>query len=318
MYNVRGLPNVGNSCYFNTFLQIINPLLHQILISNSDQLKKDIDNANIHKDDIAMTHELIDATNEFFTAYFSDANFIEEYKKLYIIINHIRQFPLRSQQDTSEAIILILDLIKNNVETKSLITIEFNEVIECNKCGHHRICAVQENSLLISNTLQSTGNNAIPFKNFLGKMLSKCDFEPVESNEFKCKCVETQDKKSTHIKTVLTKLPKYLFINVGRYDNNRKKIKKFLDVAYNFKITTPVNLDDLLSKRNTDKIEHSYELIGIAVHHGNSLNGGHYVAYCKIGSQWHYCNDGYISTCDIKDKFMEISENCALLVYKAK
>lgn len=312
MYQTLGLPNVGNSCYFNAFIQVVKPLMFEIL--NKEKLQPVFEKNDASEQD-KFTNELIIATNNFFTKYFAGENFNEEYKKIYIIINHIRKFPIGSQQDSSEAISLITDIVKNYDHLKYLTTVGFNQVIECNNCSYYKICDIQEEAMLISNTLQTTPEQTISFKHFLGNMLTKCDFEPTKSNEFKCNC-NHNNNPSLNIKTVLTKMPKYLTINVGRYDNDKRKITKPIDIAQQFKITTPINLNDFITRKNNDKIEYNYELIGIAVHHGFSLNGGHYVAYCKVGNQWYYCNDGHVSICEIPDMMREAYSNCTLLVYK--
>ena len=319
MYQTIGLPNIGNSCYFNAFIQVVKPLMYEILSKEQlQEIPTPLNASDSIKQNTATTNELVVATNNFFTKYFNDPakDIREEYKQIYIIINNIRKFQFGSQQDSSEALFLITDLVKNYQHLKSLVTVGFNQVIECNKCGCYKICDIQEEAMLISNTLQTTNDSAISFKQFLGNMLIKCEFEPTTSNEFKCKC-NNEHKNSLNIKIVLTKMPKYLFVNVGRYDNNRRKITKLLEIALNFKITTPLNLNDILAKQNNDKIEHTYDLIGIAVHHGNTLNGGHYTAYCKVNDQWYYCNDGHVSSCDINKSIQEASGNCTLLVYKS-
>lgn len=310
MYQTVGLPNIGNSCYFNAFIQICKPLLFEILTINKLQLfEESTKNTN--------TNILINSLNDFYNNYFTykenGRNFIHEYKQLYLIINKIRHFQIGSQQDSSEAILLVTDLIKDYTYLKSLVTIGFNQVIQCNNCFSYKMCDIQEESMLISNTLL-TKNTTVSFKEFLNNSLIPCNYIPTESDDFKCKC-DSNNQKSYNIKTVFTSLPKYLFINVGRYDNHQRKIMKMVEIENLFKISIPVNLNDVLLKKNNDKIQYHYDLIGVTIHNGMSLDSGHYTAYSKCGDQWFYCNDNSVSKCDITEKKNDICLNCTVLLY---
>lgn len=296
---IKGLPNIGNSCYFNAFIQICNPLIDDLIKNNINRVEQ-------------STNNLLNVVYLFYNKYFMTDNIMDEYINMYKALNIKKNFSFKTQQDSSEMILLITDLLKDNKLTKSLVSVEFNQVIQCNNCLSYKICAKQIESMLISNTLMTSNNSVITFKEFLGNSLLKNNFIPAPSDEFKCKCNE----KTPTIRTVLISLPTYLYINVGRYDNNLRKIKKTLEIPDNLTITTPINIDDILSKKNNDKINNTYQLTGIVVHIGSVLNSGHYVAYIKKDTDWYYCDDLTVSKCDIQNKIDLIKQNCTVLLYK--
>lgn len=57
----------------------------------------------------------------------------------------------------------------------------------------------------------------------------------------------------------------------------------------------------------------SYELIAVAVHMGQSISSGHYIAYVKRNGSWYCCNDSNVSECSEKDA---MSSNAYLLFYR--
>ena len=70
--------------------------------------------------------------------------------------------------------------------------------------------------------------------------------------------------------------PTVLTIGIKRFDNRLQKISK------------PVSLQ--LTLAATSGI--TYDLRGVVVHHGESLNAGHYGVYvCGLASKWFYCSD---------------------------
>lgn len=147
-----------------------------------------------------------------------------------------------------------------------------------------------------------------------------------KTNQYHCsKC----DKKVDALKFVrLTKLPKILFIQLGRFEydfvnDNRKKIndrvsfptllnlnnfnrsleemQQFFNEEY-FKRDpqmeiTPEDLEEAIKQG-----PHVYELYSVVIHSGNA-HGGHYYAYSKSfeDNQWYSFNDSNVCEISIKD-----------------
>jgi ubiquitin carboxyl-terminal hydrolase 36/42 len=316
-----GLPNIGNSCYFNAFIQICKPLAYEVLTKNLlaplvEEVDDDADDtAKKRTENNKSMNRLLTVFRTFYEDYFQGGQLSKSYRDFYLTVNAIRKFTLGSQQDSSEGITLVTDLIKSNQSAKHNVTVAFNQVIECANCHTYKICDVQEEAMLFSNSLNMSVQVLTSFKEFLGNTLIRNNFEPTDPNIFTCHC---PNKKLT-IRMVLTQLPKYLYINVGRYSNNGNKLTKRLEVANNFSVQVPCNLEDVVSKKNNAKIEHDYDLFGIVIHHGGSLHSGHYVAYIRdnVHSEtWHYCDDSRITTMNnFNLQSSDIQANCTVLLY---
>ena len=84
------------------------------------------------------------------------------------------------------------------------------------------------------------------------------------------------------------KLPDILIILIKQYNDNTKKLDKFIKYPMN------LNMDPYCYNYKNDILD--YELQSICIHTG-SLGGGHYYAYCKnfIDDQWRKYNDTNVS-----------------------
>lgn len=95
---------------------------------------------------------------------------------------------------------------------------------------------------------------------------------------------------STYVtQTKLTDLPELLTLHVSRYgfDLEKGPIKE------NDSVALPqdgiVDMTPYYSGGNGESF--TYEITGYVVHHGNSLNAGHYTANVKIGNKFYECDD---------------------------
>ena len=86
----------------------------------------------------------------------------------------------------------------------------------------------------------------------------------------------------------LDQLPEILIIMIKQYNDNSKKIDKFVEYPMD------LNMEPYCYNYKNDSLQ--YELQSICIHTG-SLRGGHYYAYCKnfIDDQWRKYNDTHVS-----------------------
>lgn len=103
-----------------------------------------------------------------------------------------------------------------------------------------------------------------------------------------------------------------------------RKIMKKIQIITCFSLSTPVNLVDRCNNVNMNSNLNKYHLFGITVHHGSSLNGGHYIAFNRIlnGDNWQECNDWYLCDDSRISEFKNfnvdsevIQRNCTMLLY---
>jgi len=291
----QGLQNFGNSCYFNSAMQILLqiPIFGDQLITNNPTL-------NTFK--------------QFYVNYHSNNNLNSSFlRDVYIASCMERKYPLGTQQDSCEVVQLFLDkIIDFMAEKKKDVRVLMNQLIRCegNNCNNkYKICDDQQECLLISQALIERNEQSIGFKDFLESAL-----EPKNCPDYNYEC--SCNNQKLFIQTVLTDLPTYLVIKVGRGDNFLRKINKKLTIANNFTLSTPVSLKDVCESGDSKKINHNYSLTGIIVHYGNSLNSGHYVAFIKKNGKWFLCNDSSITQLDnFNHNISEIENNSCVLLY---
>ncbi len=296
--NISGFNNIGNSCYFNSALQISRLVFYKLLEDQNIAEKINDKTSPLH----LINNVLINGTN---------------YEQLYDYVITKLKYNRYSQEDSVEAYITILDEINNVITNKSQICTAFNQLIRCTVCNEFNICDEQKDPIIISNTLIKT-NKVSSFSYFLGDGLSK---QAISSSKFKCQCMSSLDLNlddNMVIQMVLTDMPKFLSIKANRcYPGTYFKNQTSLNIVNDFKITTPENLRDRCLGINKLDISHKYKLSGIIMHHGMSINGGHYTAYVKVNNTWYHCNDSSVTkeeNFNLSDS--QIKNNCCLLLYE--
>ncbi len=111
----------------------------------------------------------------------------------------------------------------------------------------------------------------------------------------------------------LSKLPKHLLINLERFVPNVK------NPGQSTKFTNPIEIPEELDAKllKKDASNQKYELSSFIVHIGQTINGGHYIAYRKVKDQWVKCDDGDISDSS-KEEMLTAAKNSYICFYKLK
>jgi uncharacterized UBP type Zn finger protein len=290
MESIKGLPNIGNSCYFNSAIQLCK------LISDFSFTDED------NEQNCFITHiqSLFQTENQ---------EEINKYLKLYSFVANNLQYPSGSQQDSCEVVQFILDKYVELIKNKNKLLSVFNQIVFCSNCNNYRICNEQKESMLISHELNNNPKEDIDFQELFANIIS---VHEVDNLNTECNCSSPKAK----VQTIFTKLPEYLFIKVGRCQYDTNKVYKTLRIDKEFDIDYPLDLQKSMNGSDKRKLNKHYQLIGILIHHGNSSNSGHYASLVKLNDEWNYCDDGSISKVNFENNIEYVQKNCCILLYK--
>lgn len=257
--DVCGLLNLGNTCYLNSYLQILYMTysFREYIIHSSGAKFLDI---------MRYTFASMSLTEKGAIAPSSIFNSLPDY------------FKTGSQQDSSEFGKILFDLLEDSYKTikkESPTTLFFegtlSTTITCNKCQN------------ISNRNETFTDMALSFpdNNEDLRLNDLMDFyfstETMEgANQYFCE--NCQGLCDASKRTRLRKAPNHLLLTLSRFYfdvQNLSRHKIIRNVSYSEYINIPVEAEDGKIK------EERYVLYGVIIHAGRSTEYGHYYAYCR-------------------------------------
>ena len=334
--------NNGNTCWFNSALQVV---------LNMDSINKII-LLRIGKNKLTpggfKLINLKNLTGDFMLAYvqilrhYTISNDDTKTEKvscinpqnLHVIFSTYYKKNKLEQQDVSEAVYEILELLNNSLSiitnmarvnsTYRNIKYEMTHALEKNAFdnwkrdilteysvikeiyyGQYRTCIICKNCLSERNMFEiftimnlpipTTDNNTLTFYDCFKEFNKIENIEDLECD--KCKI------KTLHTKSIsVWKWPKILIISLNRFillTKNNTCIEIF---------DNKIVFSDLFTKKKVN-----YELKSVVNHCGSMLNSGHYFCIKNIKDKWYYCDDIIIKEIQV-DK--NVFQNMYLLVFE--
>ena len=295
--NYIGLINEGNTCYFNSIVQIIyhipyvrNKFFRISLKNESNKIESEIFLFYFQK----ILYKLNTLKQPFsISEQIKNSSF---YKKIPNFLDFIyKNFPYRSQQDAQEVFMFIIDYFSNiDAEKKEKLKDFFDGIIkykiEIKDKNFHYESLTEDKFLFLSLDIDDKTDS-------LEKCIEKFfqDEELKDENAYFC---EKDNQKHSAFKTLkFKKIPEILFFHLKRFGAKNNKIYNKISYPEQMELTkyfdfNEVDINDINNCNNKKK----YTLFSIIVHEG-LINSGHYYTYIYNFDKKHFYkfNDSTVS-----------------------
>lgn len=311
------LNNIGNTCYMNSIIQLLNNIPELRLLAFNKTIKAKLKRRYKSKGDpkYLLTLEFLNLLEELNqkTTIVTPYDFKNQLGECF------EDYDGFGQQDCCEFLLLLLDVLHTSLSYNVKITFDGKPK---NKRDELYIKSLESWNSMFSKEYSDLvplifGQNKITMINERKKATNI--FEPyniITLSIIKCKNIyECFNKlltreKITHNDYVekyecLWRLPKYLIVNLKRFENGRK-ISHLVEYPLE-------NLDLKKYTKSYVKTSCLYNLIAVSNHYG-IMNMGHYMTYIKDEGQWYCMNDDESELIDNED--IIVNESAYILLYE--
>jgi ubiquitin carboxyl-terminal hydrolase 8 len=297
-----GLENIGNTCYMNSTLQCLSniPPLSRLLINDKIINRLNFTNPAGSGGLVTLTYSSL--IQEMWSGKIEKCVPTALKQR---IDSYSTQFIDNGQHDSQEFMCLLLDVLHEDLLSTQTARSSISELFH----GQLETTFHCENSC--PPVIRSSKFNFLPLPIPIGK--NKIDlFQCMQSflerefigNHGKWNCDSCHKKTNAWKSTNIKKLPPVLILQLKRFDTFSISDRQYPNSNKNQTLVEyPIN--NLISSILVPNFASTfiYDLVAISVHHGRSLNCGHYTTIAKNceNNLWYNFDDSLVTLANIKD-----------------
>ncbi|CAI9274888.1 unnamed protein product [Lactuca saligna] len=339
---LRGLNNLGNTCFMNSVLQALlhAPPFRNYFLSgrhNKDSCRKASNDRFCLSCDIEVIFSAVFSGDR---APYSPAQFLYSWWRL------SENLACYEQQDAHEFFMSVLDRIHEK-EGKTRNTSKDNPAGDCHCVVHRAFSGLLRSDVTcttcgftsttydpcvdisldlntnIDHTLHIASNKAQKSTDTGISTLTSClDLftrpEKLGSDQ-KLFCQNCQERHESVKQMSIRRLPLVLCLHVKRFEHSlarkaSRKIDRHLQFPFSLDMTPYVS-SSIVRKRfgnrifafegDESDISTNFEVFAVITHSG-MLESGHYVTYLRLNEQWYKCDDAWIT--EVEDEIVRSSQ----------
>ncbi|CAI0388847.1 unnamed protein product [Linum tenue] len=323
---LRGLNNLGNTCFMNSVLQALlhTPPLRDYFLSDRHnryycQLKNGVK--------LCLACD-VDAM---FSAVFSgDRKPYSPAKFLYSWWQHASNLASYDQQDAHEFFISMLDGIHENVErdrgkpqspghgdcciAHRVFSGILRSDVMCMACGFTSttydpcvdISLDLEPHQVTAHEANGFSSTQIPTTSTLIGCLDRFTRPERLGSDQKFFCQQCQVSQESLKQMSIRKLPLVSCFHIKRFEHSHtrkmsRKVDRYLQFPFSLDMAPYLSSSILRSRFGDDgddvaanEMSSEFELFAVVTHSGK-LDAGHYVTYLRLSNQWYKCDDAWIT-----------------------
>jgi len=330
---VKGLKNLGNTCYMNSILQCLSHTVVNTRYFISKDFLNKIDESSSKKEIVINFYNiLVNIWKDSERKTLDISSFKSSVNRI------LPQFKGCVQHDAGEFLIELLECLHEEIcyshdfeiigEVKSksdqLVFDSYKQFKQDYKDKYSKIAEIfygQAASMLIfpnhehiSHKFEEFNHISLPITEKTNDIYDCFDlYSEVDSIEaaeysFEKNGSDFKGKSNALKKLFIFRVPKVLILILKRFDNDEMKINKQIDFPID-----DLDISDYVLDSREKKTK--YSLYSVVNHYG-CTGGGHYTAHCKNNGIWYNFNDSNVSiVTDIEEL---VDESVYILFYKQK